>query len=126
MSDYFILFIMMQHNIRQVDRIKYGTRPVIKTRKFSTLQVELFEQILFSGRTNQDLNIQYGYTRRSHAVVDHSRKAMYKLLVFEDLSRSEYKERVTFPRQYAPWWTQLLNKHKERMLEMAIEAEYYE
>jgi hypothetical protein len=50
---------------------------------------------------------------------------MYKLLAFENLSRSEYKERITYPRQYSFWWNSLLRKHKQRMLEMAIETAYY-
>ena len=117
--------MMMQNNIRQTDKIKYATRPVIKTRKFSTIQVEIFEQVLLSGKTNQVLNVHFGYTRRSHAVVDHSKKVMYKLLAFENLSRSEYQERITYPRQYSFWWNSLLKKHKQRMLEVAIKAEYY-
>jgi hypothetical protein len=116
---------MMQNNIRQAEKIKYQTRPVIKTRKFSTIQVEIFEQVLSSGKTNQVLNVQFGYTQRSHAVVDHSKKVMYKLLAFENLSRSEYQERIIYPRRYSFWWNNLLKKHKQRMLEAAIKTEYY-
>ncbi|SHN29387.1 hypothetical protein SAMN05216524_108282 [Mucilaginibacter sp. OK098] len=118
-------FMMIHNTIRQADEIKYETRPVLKTRKFSTIQVEIFEHVLLSGKTNQVLNVQFGYTRRSHAVVDHSKKVMYKLLAFENLSRSEYQERITYPRQYSFWWNSLLKKHKQRMLEMAIETAYY-
>jgi hypothetical protein len=116
---------MMQNNIRQADKIKYETRPVIKTRKISTVQVEIFKQVLLSGKTNQVLNVQFGYPERSHAVVDHSKKVMYKLLAFESLSKSEYGEGITYPRRYSFWWNSLLKKHKQKMLETAIETEYY-
>jgi hypothetical protein len=77
--------------------IKTGTRPNLKTKQFSTLHIEIFEQILISGKTNWELNKQFGYTKRSHCIVDHSRRVMYKLLALEKLTREENMEKVIYP-----------------------------
>lgn len=99
-------------------------RPLLKTKKFSSLHVELFEQVLM-GKTNRDINHLYGYTQRSHAVVDHTRKVMYKLLAMENLSKREYADRVVYPRDYCFWWKKILETHREALLKMAIKPEYY-
>jgi hypothetical protein len=101
------------------------TRPLMATRGFATLHIEIFEQILLSGKTNRDLNLQFGYTRKSHCVVDHSRKVMYKLLALESLTREEHKERIINPRKYKFWWMKLLNTHREFLLSRAIKTNYY-
>ena len=110
-----------------MERIKKKTgRPNLKTKQFSTLHIEIFEQLLTSGKTNRDLNRQFGYTKRSHCIVDHSRKVMYKLLILENLKRDENMDRVIFPREYKFWWKRLLDKHRPALLEKAIIALYYE
>ena len=106
--------------------MKSGTRPNLKTRKFSTLHIEIFEQILLSGKTNRDLNIQFGYSLKSHCVVDHSRRVMYKLLMMEGLKREENIERVIYPRIYKFWWKQLLDKHRAVVFQKAVTALFYE
>jgi hypothetical protein len=102
-----------------------STRPNLKTKRFSTLHIEIFKQILVSGKTNWDLNRKFGYTKRSHCVVDHSRKVMYKLLAFENLTKGENMEKVVYPRIYKFWWKRLLDKHMEMLLMNAIIPEYY-
>jgi hypothetical protein len=62
---------------------KKNTKPNLRTKKISTLHIEIFERILRSTKTNQQLNLEFGYTLKSHCVVDHSRKVMYKLLKLE-------------------------------------------
>lgn len=116
----------MYTNIRQTNKIICDTRPLIKTRKFSTLHIEIFEQLLISGKSNRDLNLQFGYTEKSHSVIDHSRKVMYKLLSFENLGKSEYRNRVIHPKKYREWWSDLLKRHKDKIAAIAIEPEYYE
>ena len=106
--------------------IKTGTRPNLRTKQFSTLHIEIFEQILVSGKTNWELNKQFGYTKRSHCIVDHSRRVMYKLLVFEKLTREENMEKVIYPRVYKFWWKRLLDNHKEALSAKAIKPAYYE
>jgi len=106
--------------------IKTGTRPNLRTKQFSTLHIEIFEQILISGKTNWELNKQFGYTKRSHCIVDHSRRVMYKLLALEKLTREENIEKVIYPRIYKFWWKRLLDSHKEALLAKAIQAVYYE
>jgi hypothetical protein len=106
--------------------IKTGTRPNLRTKQFSTLHIEIFEQILISGKTNWELNKQFGYTKRSHCIVDHSRRVMYKLLALEKLTREENIEKVIYPRVYKFWWKRLLDNHKEALLTKAIKAVYYE
>ena len=105
---------------------RISRRPKLKTKKFSTLYIEIFEQILYSGKTNWDLNIVFGYTKRSHCLVDHSRKAMYKLLILENLTREENMERVIYPRIYKLWWKRLLGKHKNVLLTKAVTPIYYD
>jgi hypothetical protein len=101
-------------------------RPKLRTKKFSTLHIEIFEQILISGKTNWDLNRQFGYTKRSWSVVRHSRRVMYKLLALENLKREEYKQKVIFPRESKFWWKRLLDKHRPALLKNAVTALYYE
>ena len=103
-----------------------GSRPNLKTRQFSTLHIEIFEQILVSGKTNWELNKQFGYTKRSHCIVDHSRKVMYKLLACEKLNRVENMEKVICPRIYKFWWKRMLNKHRQALLTKAIIPAYYQ
>jgi hypothetical protein len=99
-------------------------RPLLKTKKFSSLHIELFEQILM-GRTNRDINQLYGYTQRSHAVVDHSRKVMHKLLAMENLSKREHADRVVYPREYCFWWKKILETHRAELSKIAIKPQYY-
>jgi hypothetical protein len=106
--------------------MKNDTRPNLKTKKFSTLHIEIFEQLLISGKTNRDLNIQFGYTRKSHCVVDHSRRVMYKLLMMEGLKREENMEQIIYPRIYKFWWRQLLDKHRAVVFQKAVTALFYE
>ncbi|WP_183558368.1 hypothetical protein [Mucilaginibacter sp. SP1R1] len=106
--------------------MKKTNRPNLKTKQFSTLHIEIFEQLLISGKTNRSLNQQFGYTKKSHSVVDHSRKVMYKLLTMENLKKEANNERVVFPRKYKFWWKWLLDKHKPTLLEKAVTARYYE
>ena len=106
--------------------IKTGTRPNLRTKQFSTLHIEIFEQILVSGKTNWELNKQFGYTKRSHCIVDHSRRVMYKLLVLENLTREENMGKVIYPRVYKFWWKRLLDNHKETLSAKAIKPAYYE
>jgi len=106
--------------------IKTGTRPNLRTKQFSTLHIEIFEQILISGKTNWELNKQFGYTKRSHCIVDHSRRVMFKLLALEKLTRDENMERVIYPRIYKFWWKRLLDKHRDALLLKAIKPVYYE
>ena len=105
---------------------KTGTRPNLRTKQFSTLHIEIFEQILISGKTNWALNKQFGYTKRSHCLVDHSRRVMYKLLVLENLTREENMQKVIYPRVYKFWWKRLLDNHKQALLAKAIKPVYYE
>ena len=105
---------------------KRGSRPNLRTKQFSTLHIEIFEQILYSGKTNQQLNLAFGYTLKSHCVVDHSRKVMHKLLVLEVLKREDYKEQLTFPRIYHLFWKRLFNKHKKRLYQKAIAPAFYD
>jgi hypothetical protein len=79
------------------DKIERGIRQIIKTRKLSTLHMEIFEQLLVSGKTNRTLNLQFGYSEKSHVVVDHSRKVMFKLLALENMSKNELQHRIVYP-----------------------------
>ncbi|MBB6130630.1 hypothetical protein [Mucilaginibacter lappiensis] len=103
-----------------------NSRPRLKTRQFSTLHIEILEQLLVSGKSNRDLNQSFGYTKRSHCVVDHSRKVMHKLLALEKLSREDNKDRVIYPRTYKFWWKGLLDRHRQALLKNAIAPAYYE
>lgn len=101
-----------------------ASRPLLKTKGFSTLHLQIFEYILI-GKTNREINRMLGYTTRSHAVVDHSRKVMYKLLAMEDLHKADFTERVIYPRKFQFWWKKLLNKHKAELQLMAIAPKFY-
>jgi len=106
------------------DRLSVS-RPLLKTKGFSTLHLQIFEYILI-GKTNREINRILGYTERSHAVVDHSRKVMHKLLAMEDLHKADFKDRVVYPRKFQFWWKKLLDKHKTGLLTMAIAPKFYE
>ncbi|WP_216846652.1 hypothetical protein [Mucilaginibacter sp. L196] len=106
--------------------MKTATRPNLKSKQFSTLHIEIFEQLLISGKTNWELNKQFGYTKRSHCIVDHSRKVMYKLLALEKLTREDNMEKVIYPRIYKFWWKRLLDNHRQALLAKAIIPVYYE
>lgn len=101
-----------------------NTRPILKTKGFSTLHIDIFKYIMV-GKTNREINGILGYTERSHAVVDHSRKVMYKLLAMESLCRKDYADRVVHPREYQFWWKKLFDKHREQLLQTAIEPVFY-
>lgn len=104
---------------------KKGTRPNLKSKGFSRRHIELFEQILYSGKTNCDINLAYGYTRKSHCVVDHTRKVMQKLLALEHLRKEAFKEQVVYPRTFDVFWKKLLIKHKSALLQQAIIPRFY-
>lgn len=110
--------------MREILTYNEAARPLLKTKKFSSLHIELFEQILL-GKTNRDINKAYGYTQRSHAVVDHTRKVMYKLLAMEGLCRKDYVDRVVYPREYVFWWKKVLDMHHQALMKIAIKPEYY-
>ena len=99
-------------------------RPLLKSRGLSTHHIEIFEMILM-GKSTKEINQTMGYSQRSHAGVDHSRKVMYKLLALESLSRKDHVKQVAFPRQYFFWWKSLLQRHAELLLTIAIKPEYY-
>ncbi len=101
------------------------TRPNLKTKGFSTLHIDIFNMILV-GKTNREINSLLGYTQRSHAVVDHSRKVMYKLLAMENLAKREYADRVVYPRSYQFWWKKIFDKHYKDLLAIAISPEFYD
>jgi hypothetical protein len=101
------------------------TRPTLKTKGFSTHHIDIFKLIL-RGNTNREINRMLGYSKRSHAVVDHSRKVMYKLLALEELCRKDYEERIVYPRKYQFWWKKLLDKHMLTLLKVAIAPGFYE
>jgi hypothetical protein len=101
------------------------TRPTLKTKGFSTHHIDIFNWIL-RGKTNREINMMLGYTKRSHAVVDHSRKVMYKLLALEELCKKDYKDRVIYPRNYQFWWKKLFDKHMQTLLSVAIAPGFYE
>lgn len=107
-----------------METINSANRPILKTKKFSTLHINIFEQILL-GKTNREISRMFGYTQRSHAVVDHSRKVMYKLLAMESLSRMEHREHIVFPRRYQFWWKKLLLSHRHDLMQKAVQAEFY-
>jgi hypothetical protein len=99
-------------------------RPLLKSRGLSTHHIEIFEMILM-GKSTKEINQTMGYSERSHAGVDHSRKVMYKLLALEGLCRKDHIRQVAFPRQYFFWWKNVLNKHLELLMSIAIKPEYY-
>jgi hypothetical protein len=100
-------------------------RPLLKTRGFSTLHLQIFEYILV-GKTNREINRIIGYSERSHAAVDHSRKVMFKLLAMDGLCKKDYKERITYPRKYRFWWNKLLTRYKHELLSRAIDPCFYQ
>jgi hypothetical protein len=99
-------------------------RPILKSRGFSLLHIEIFEQIL-NQKTNQELNQLYGYTKRSHTIVDHSRKVMFKLLALENYSKKDHNLHIVYPRDYCFWWKKLLDKHRAELTSKAIKPEFY-
>jgi hypothetical protein len=101
------------------------SRPLLKTKGFSTLHLQVFEYILI-GKTNREINRMLGYSERSHAVVDHSRKVMNKLLAMEYLHKADYTERVIYPRKFQFWWKKLLDQHKTELQSIAIAPKFYE
>ncbi|MFD0793498.1 hypothetical protein ACFQZX_07700 [Mucilaginibacter litoreus] len=101
------------------------TRPTLKTKGFSTHHIDIFNLIL-RGKTNREINEMLGYTKRSHAVVDHSRKVMYKLLALEELCRKDHEDRIVYPRNYQFWWKKLLDKHMQALLSVAIAPSFYD
>jgi hypothetical protein len=104
---------------------KKSTRPLLRTKGFSTLHLEIFEQILYTGQTNRELNQRYGYSIRSHQVVDHSKKVMLKLLALENLKKSDHSEQIVYPRRHRFWWKKLLDKHKKTLINKAVTPTFY-
>jgi hypothetical protein len=102
-----------------------STRPMLRTKRFSTLHLQIFEQILLTDHTNRALNEKYGYSLISHQVVDHSRKVMYKLLALENLGKSDHLEQVIYPRRHRFWWKKLLDKHKKSLINKAVTPAFY-
>ena len=100
-------------------------RPKLKTKGFSTYHIAIFELILLK-KTNREINQMMGYSKCSHAVVDHSRKVMYKMLALENLSKKDYSKQVIYPRNYCFWWRKLLLKHQNALMRVAIEPQYYQ
>jgi hypothetical protein len=107
-----------------METIVYSNKPLLKTKVFSTYHVEIFEQILL-GKTNREINRTFGYSVKSHAVVDHSRKVMYKLLAYESLPKSAYLYRVNNPRKFLGWWKNVHDKNKSRLFASAKKPEFY-
>jgi hypothetical protein len=103
----------------------HPTSQQLKTRGLSSHHIEIFEEILVSEKSNEALNIYFGYTQKSHCVVDHSRKVMHKLLGLEGLSKTELKERIAHPKLYKFWWKKILHKHRDKLIKLAVKAEYY-
>jgi hypothetical protein len=102
----------------------HSKRPWLKTKGFSTFHIEIFNQILLD-KTNRSISMDYGYSIQSHAVVDHSRKVMFKLLALEGLSRAQYVDYVKHPRNYLFWWKYMLDKYKDKLYTVAIKPEFY-
>jgi hypothetical protein len=99
-------------------------RPLLRTRGLSTHHLDIFEYIMM-GKSNREINCILGYSKKSHAVVDHSRKVMYKLLALEGLPKKTHNGQVIFPRDYCFWWKNLYTKHKLHLEAIAIKPEYY-
>ncbi|WP_461449500.1 hypothetical protein [Mucilaginibacter sp.] len=99
-------------------------RPLLKSRGMSTHHIEIFELIL-AGKSNKEINQMMGYSERSHAGIDHSRKVMYKLLAMEGLCRKDHEKQVAGPREYRFWWKNILLKHMEFLMASVIKPEYY-
>jgi hypothetical protein len=99
-------------------------RPLLKSRGMSTHHIEIFE-LMLARKSNREINQIMGYSQRSHAGVDHSRKVMYKLLALESLCRKDYIRQVAFPREYCFWWKNILLKHVNFLMTYAIKPEYY-
>jgi len=90
----------------------------------STHHIEIFE-LMLAGKSNREINQMMGYSLRSHAGVDHSRKVMYKLLAMESLCRKDYIKQVASPREYRFWWKNILLRHVDFLQALAIKPEYY-
>ena len=101
------------------------SRPLLRTKGFSTLHIYIFELILLD-KTNREINKLLGYSQRSHMVVDHSKLVMHKLLCCESLCKKEYSDQVIYPRKYMFWWKKLLDKHYDKIQVKAIKPQYYE
>lgn len=99
-------------------------RPLLRTRGFSTLHIDIFEMIL-AGKTNREINKSIGYSLRSHAVVDHSKLVMYKLLSREGLCKRDYVDQVVYPRKYLFWWRKLFDEHHAALQEKAKKPKFY-
>jgi hypothetical protein len=99
-------------------------RPILKSRGMSTHHIEIFE-LMLAGKSNREINQMMGYSQRSHAGVDHSRKVMYKLLAMEGLCRRDHIKQVASPREYCFWWNNILSKHIDFLTSHAIKPEYY-
>lgn len=109
----------MKHELNLINR------PLLKTRGLSTHHLDIFEYILM-GKSNREINRIIGYSKKSHAVVDHSRKVMHKLLALESLPCRAHADQVIFPRNYCFWWKNIYTKHKEYLHSIAIKPEYYD
>ena len=101
----------------------YNT-PLLKSRGLSTFHIEILCQVLLN-KTNRKISLENGYSVKSHSVLDHSRKVMYKLLAIEGLTRSAYQDQVKHPRKYLFWWKNLLEKNKVQLDKIAICPEFY-
>lgn len=100
------------------------TRPKLKTKGFSTYHIYIFELMLLK-KTNKEINEMLGYTKRSHAIVDLSRKVMCKLLAMENLSKKDHGKYIVYPRDYCFWWKKLIYKHQKGLRKIAVEPMYY-
>ena len=103
---------------------EYKNKPYLKTKGLSNYHIELFSQILLN-KTFRKIGIEYGYTAQSHSVIDHCRKVMHKLMALEGLSRADHYEQIKYPRKYLYWWRGLLDNHKDKLYELAIEGKFY-
>jgi len=99
-------------------------RPLLKSRGMSTHHIEILG-LMLAGKSNREINQMMGYSQRSHAGVDHSRKVMYKLLALEGLCRKDHLKQVASPREYRFWWNNILSKHVSSLMAFAIKPEYY-
>lgn len=89
---------------------------VYRSRRFSGLYIDIFQEIIQSAKTNREISAAFGYSEKSDTIIIHSRKVMRKLLCLENLPLRQYQHRVIYPRQYRFWWTELFNKHKPSLL----------
>ncbi|TZF82052.1 hypothetical protein FW774_15265 [Pedobacter sp. BS3] len=89
---------------------------VCRSRRFSGLYIDIFQEIIQSAKTNREISAAFGYSEKSDAIISHSRKVMRKLLYLENLPVRQYQQRIIYPRQYRFWWAELFNKHKPSLL----------